>query len=160
MPFIILYIEEGNTEEQKQKVSTDITLGISKHFNIPKQAVRIIFQEAKENQLSYSGWLKSSPEYKAKKAEIQSSNPFAQLIMPLVILYTEVGKTDEQFQEAARDITLAISKHFNIPEQPVRIIFEELKENRIASGGLLQSSPEYKAKMAEIQNTIKNQTQA
>jgi 4-oxalocrotonate tautomerase family enzyme len=75
--------------------------------------------------------------------------------MPLVILYTEEGKTEEQYQEAAKDITNAISKHFNIPEQAVRIIFQELKENRIASGGLLESSPEYKAKkkLAQIQNT-------
>ena len=65
MPFIILYTEEGKTEEQKQKVSTDITLGISKHFKIPDQAVRIIFQELKENRIASGGLLESSPEYKA-----------------------------------------------------------------------------------------------
>jgi 4-oxalocrotonate tautomerase family enzyme len=155
MPFIIIYNEEGGTEEQKQRVCTDITFGISKHFNIPEQAVRIIFQEPKENQMSYSGWLKSSPEYKAKKAELQNTKSNTQLVMPLVILYTEEGKTEEQYQETSKDITLAISKHFNIPEQAVRIIFQELKENRIASGGLLESSPEYKAKkkLAETQIT-------
>jgi phenylpyruvate tautomerase PptA (4-oxalocrotonate tautomerase family) len=86
VPFIILCTEEGKTEEQKQKVSTDITLGISKHFKIPDQAVRIIFQEPKENQISYSGWLKSSHEYKAKKAELQNTKLNMQLTMPLVIL--------------------------------------------------------------------------
>jgi|GEM_PF-2338194 len=152
MPFIILYTEEGNTEEQKQSVCKDITLGISKHFNIPEQAVRIIFQELKANQLSYSGCLKSSAEYKAKKAEIQNTNPNALLTMPLVVLYTEEGKTEKQYQEAAKDITLGISKHFDIPERAVRIVFQEITENRIASGGLLESSTEYKTKKAEIQN--------
>ena len=47
--------------------------------------------------------------------------------MPFIILYTEEGKTEEQYQEAAKDITNAISKHFNVPEQAVRIIFQELK---------------------------------
>jgi len=32
--------------------------------------------------------------------------------MPFIILYTEEGKTEEQYQEAAKDITDAISKHF------------------------------------------------
>ena len=74
--------------------------------------------------------------------------------MPFIILYTEEGKTEEQNQKAAKDITNARSKHFNVPEQAVRIIFQELKENHIASGGLLESSPEYKTKKkwAQIQN--------
>ena len=152
MPFIILYSEEGKTDEQKQGVVKDITVEISKHFNIPEQAVRIIFQELKDNQVSYSGCLKSSSEYKAKSTEIQNINPNAQLVMPLVILYTEEGKTEQQYQKAAKDITFAISKHFNIPEQAVRIVFHEMKENRIASGGLMESSSEYKARKKLAQN--------
>jgi phenylpyruvate tautomerase PptA (4-oxalocrotonate tautomerase family) len=109
--------------------------------------VRIVFRESKENQLSYSGWLKSNPEYQAKKADIEKGNPFAQINMPVVVLCTEEGKTDEQYQHAAKDITQAISKHLNASEDAVRIIFQILPENRIASGELLQSSPEYKAKM-------------
>ena len=74
MPFTILYTEKGKTEKQKQKVSTDITLGISKHFKIPDQAVRIIFQELKENCMASGGLLESSPEYKAKKKLAQIQN--------------------------------------------------------------------------------------
>jgi 4-oxalocrotonate tautomerase family enzyme len=100
--------------------------------------------------MSYRGWLRSDPEFKAEKAEIEGK-PYTRLSMPFAILYTEVGKTDEQFQRAAKDITVAISKHFDIPEEGVQIIFQEVKENRVASGGLLYSSPEYKAKMKLVE---------
>jgi hypothetical protein len=35
MPFTILYTEEGKTEEQKQKASIGITLGLSKLSKFP-----------------------------------------------------------------------------------------------------------------------------
>jgi 4-oxalocrotonate tautomerase family enzyme len=156
MPFIILYIEEGKTEDQKRRVTKDITLGISENFHIPEQAIRIIFQEPREDQLSYRGWLRSDPEFKAQRAEIESK-PYTRVTMPFVILYTEVGKTDEQFQRAARDITIAISKHFDIPEAGVQIIFQEVNENRVASGGLLYSNPEYKAQLKLMEHYAKHQ---
>ena len=72
-----------------------------------------------------------------------------------MILFTEEGKTEEQKQKLSADITLGISTHFKIPEQAVRVIFQELRENRIASGGLLEPSPKYKTKkkLAQTQNT-------
>ena len=148
MPFLMIYAEEENTEGQKQKVSRDITLGVSRDFNIPEQAVRIIFQDLKADQVSYRGWLKSGDEYKAVEAEVQNAHSPALLSLCLVVLYTEVGKTDEQYQAAAQDIAGAISKHCGLPEQAVRTVFQVVEENRIASGGLLESSPEYQAQKA------------
>ena len=147
MPFLVIYAEEESSNEQKQALCEFLTPRIAKNFKIHDQAVRIIFQEPSENQVSYSGWLKSDNEFKEKKTAIQNANPYAELRTPLIILYTEMGKTQEQFEVAAKDITQAISEHLNVPAFAVRIIFQDIPENRIASGGFIRSSPEYKAEM-------------
>lgn len=108
MPFILIHLEEGKTEEQKQAVCRVVTADLSRNFRIPEQAVRILFQEYSPSQVSYRGLLKSSPEYRADKDGMLAANPHAQLVMPLVILYTEVGKSEEQFRLAAKDITTTV----------------------------------------------------
>ena len=150
MPLILIHIEDGKNDEQKGGVCADITRAVATYFHEPEQAVRIIFNEAKPNQVSYRGWLKSSEAYKSSIDEIVATNPYAQPELPLVILYTEVGKTDDMFAGIAKGITDAISTHLDIPALAVRIVFEVMEENRVASGGLLESTPEYKNKMVEM----------
>lgn len=67
MPFVVLYIHEGRTEEQKAGVVKDITVAMSKHLGVPEEAVRIIFQELRKDQIGVGGWLENSPEYQARK---------------------------------------------------------------------------------------------
>jgi 4-oxalocrotonate tautomerase len=67
MPFVVLYIHDGSTEEQKAAVAKDITVAMSKHLGVHEEAVRIIFQELRKDQIGVGGWLESSPEYKALK---------------------------------------------------------------------------------------------
>ena len=40
---------------------------MSKHLGVNEQAVWIIFQELRKDQIDVGGFLKSSPEYKALK---------------------------------------------------------------------------------------------
>ena len=66
--------------------------------------------------------------------------------MPFVLIYEREGRNETQKAAVVKDITLAMAKHFNIPEHSVRIIFNELREDQIGIGGWLESSSEYKAK--------------
>ncbi len=67
MPFVVLYIHDGGTEEQKAGVAKDITVAMSKHLGVHEEAIRIIFQELRNDQIGMGGYLESSSEYKALK---------------------------------------------------------------------------------------------
>jgi len=67
MPFVVLYIHDGSTAEQKAGVAHDVTAALSKHLGVHQEAVRIIFQELRKDQIGVGGWLESSPEYEALK---------------------------------------------------------------------------------------------
>ncbi len=67
MPFVVLYIHDGATEKQKAGVTKDITVAMSKHLGVHEEAVQIIFQELKNDQISIGGYLESSSEYKELK---------------------------------------------------------------------------------------------
>jgi 4-oxalocrotonate tautomerase len=67
MPFVVLYIHDGYTEEQKARVAKDITAALAEHLGVYEQAVRIIFQELREDQIGVGGYLENSPEYKELK---------------------------------------------------------------------------------------------
>jgi phenylpyruvate tautomerase PptA (4-oxalocrotonate tautomerase family) len=51
-PFYECFLhDDGGTAEQKAGVAKDITVAMSKHLGVHEEAVRIIFQELKEDQI-------------------------------------------------------------------------------------------------------------
>jgi 4-oxalocrotonate tautomerase family enzyme len=68
MPFVVFYIHDGYTQEQKAGVVKDITVAMAKNLGVTEQAVRIILEEQTKDQIGVGGYLESSPEYKALKA--------------------------------------------------------------------------------------------
>ena len=57
--------------------------------------------------------------------------------MPLVIVEADEGKTVEQKRGLVKDITDAVCKNYNVPQQAVSIILHEGKKENRAKGGKL-----------------------
>jgi phenylpyruvate tautomerase PptA (4-oxalocrotonate tautomerase family) len=65
--------------------------------------------------------------------------------MPCVSIYESEGANEIQKAGLVKDTTLAMVKHLSILEDSVRMVFCELREDEIAIGVWLLSSPEYEA---------------
>ncbi len=57
--------------------------------------------------------------------------------MPLVIVYADEGRTIEQKRGLFKDITEAVTKNFNVPDQAVSIMIREGKKENRGRGGKL-----------------------
>ncbi|HJG49747.1 2-hydroxymuconate tautomerase [Limosilactobacillus ingluviei] len=59
--------------------------------------------------------------------------------MPLVHIELLEGRTPEQLKGLVQDVTAAIAKNANVPEERIHIVLSEMKPDHYAVGGTLKS---------------------
>lgn len=59
--------------------------------------------------------------------------------MPLVHIELVAGRSQEQLKGLVKDVTTAIAKNVNVPEERIHIVLDEMQPDRYSVGGVLKS---------------------
>lgn len=59
--------------------------------------------------------------------------------MPIVHIDLVEGRSNEQLRGLVKDVTAAISKNAEVPEERIHIILNEMKKDNYSVGGILKS---------------------
>ncbi|GKQ42669.1 putative tautomerase [Companilactobacillus sp. RD055328] len=59
--------------------------------------------------------------------------------MPIVHIDLVEGRSNEQLRGLVKDVTKAISKNADVPEERIHIILNEMKKDNYSVGGTLKS---------------------